>query len=135
MHNSVATFDKEGKVQAILLVEDNEHDRLLTKTILEEAGHLVYEARDGDEAINLLGQCRPDLLMTDLVMPKKEGLELIREVHRDYPDIRIIAMTGASVAVSETYLNMARALGAHSVFTKSANPDDLLQVVDQTLNR
>jgi CheY-like chemotaxis protein len=82
-------------MRTILVVDDEDAIRGLLKSTLGMAGYIVWEACNGKEASQLLEQFVPDLLITDLLMPEKEGIELIQEVRRSHPKIPIIAISGA----------------------------------------
>jgi len=81
-------------MQTILVVDDEDAIRGLIKTTLGIGGYAIREARNGKETSQLLEQFVPDLLITDLLMPEKEGIELIQEVRRSHPKIPIIAISG-----------------------------------------
>lgn len=78
----------------ILLVEDDERTRGILRHRLESMGHRVVEAPDGQEALKLYRAMPADVVLTDLVMPNKTGLELIEELRRDYGTARVIIMSG-----------------------------------------
>ena len=81
----------------ILIIDDERQIRELLRDILEDAGYDVAEAADGQEAIKIQRGEPADLIITDLIMPEKEGIETIRELKQSYPDVRIIAMSGGGV--------------------------------------
>jgi CheY-like chemotaxis protein len=110
-------------MKQILVVDDDAQIRSMLRTALEHEGYNVQEARDGKEAIsNLIGQ-NIKLIITDIVMPEKEGLETIMEMRRDSPDIKIIAISG-----SKQYLHIAKILGADYVYSK---PFSILHLIDK----
>jgi CheY-like chemotaxis protein len=119
----------------ILIVDDEEPIREVMLGILEDAGYTIRAARDGKEASQFISQGSFDLIVTDLVMPEKEGLELIKEVRRDHPAIRIVAISGAVGNVKETFLSMARAFGADFILAKPFSLEDLLHTVEQALSK
>jgi CheY-like chemotaxis protein len=103
----------------ILVIEDNADIRTLFKRRLEMSGHEVVEAADGDAGINLYRMDPTDIIITDIVMPGKEGIETIMELRQDYPDAKIIAVSGGGEAVtSSTCMRLAKHLGAQLTFTK-----------------
>src|SRR4030095_5251414 len=93
----------------ILLVDDDEQFRSMLSQSLKRAGYEVTEARNGSEGIDLYRDHPSDLIITDLIMPEKEGLETIREYRKSYPDAKIIAISGGSRNSSIDYLKMAKA--------------------------
>ena len=112
------------------MVDDVAPLRRLLSVILAEAGYEVIEASDGDEAVEAVRQRAPCLVITDLVMPQKEGLETIAEVRRLAPHAKIIAISGA---FGGRFLNIASHLGADATLAKPISADVLLQTVSDTL--
>ncbi len=112
----------------ILLVDDNEEFRGLLLGILTSDNHTVICAGDGVEAIEHFVSAPFDLVITDLVMPNKEGLETIMELHKVQPAVKIIAMTGGSDN-AQTYLMLADAFGVSKTLLKPFTRDDLLNAV------
>jgi CheY-like chemotaxis protein len=82
-------------VETVLVVDDEERIRTSTSFALEEMGYVVRSAEDGLSALRDIRQERPDILLSDLNMPGMSGFELLREVRRSFPAIRMIAMSGA----------------------------------------
>jgi DNA-binding response OmpR family regulator len=113
----------------ILIVDDDECFRTVLRETLERAGYEVLEAEDGETGLKLHHRERPDLVITDIVMPGKAGLELIAEIRRDFPGTRIIAMSGGGQANPYSYLNMARENGAESIFLKPIDREAFLAKV------
>ena len=95
----------------ILLVDDDDSFRKMLRLTLTKMGYDVVEARDGKEALVLHHQLSPDLVLTDLIMPEKEGLETIEELRRVYPGIKIIAMSGGGRLSATNYLKVAKLMG------------------------
>lgn len=110
-------------MKQILVVDDDAQIRSMLRTALEDEGYNVLEARDGKEAISHLIGLTIELVITDIVMPEKEGLETIMEMRRDSPDIKIIAISGL-----KQYLDIAKVLGADYVYSK---PFSILHLVDK----
>ena len=118
---------------SILLVDDDEQMRNLLSEILRRAGHEVEVARDGQEATELYHQRLPDLVVTDLVMPRKEGLEMIMELCRSCPQIRIIAMSGGGKMDPTPLLRAASIFGAQRILHKPFSPEEFMQAVSESL--
>jgi CheY-like chemotaxis protein len=78
----------------ILLIDDDEPVRTTLRLTLEHFGHTVIEARDGTEGLALFQHANADLVITDIVMPEKDGLEVLRELRRMHPSVKIIAISG-----------------------------------------
>jgi DNA-binding NtrC family response regulator len=117
----------------ILVIDDDPTLRRMTATILQGGGHQVDTARDGEEGSIMLESGEFDLLLTDLIMPNKEGIELIMECHRRYPDLRIIAMSGGGRHGVFDVLQAAEKLGARLTLNKPFSPQQLLDTVKQCL--
>ena len=115
----------------ILLVDEDRIMRNLLQIDLQEAGYRVLTAGDGCEAVSLVPQC-PDLLITGLVMPGMDGLELIRHWRRTYPATKIIALFKTS---GIHYLKVAQWLGADAALQKPIPPATLLEIVEQQISR
>ena len=113
----------------VLIVDDEEADRVVLRTILERSEHQVFEAKDGDQALEEYGGKNIDVVITDLQMHNVHGLELIT-ILRDFdPRPGIIAISGTG----EVQLEMAQALGATKTLTKPVMPDQLLSAVEEVL--
>ena len=116
----------------ILLVEDERTVRHLLRSILEEAGHGVIEACDGADALAQYQSHQTDLILTDLMMPRKDGLAFISEVQRQFPHAKIAAMTGGDGIMA--YADEARMLVVSCVLRKPLDLEELLQVIQGELN-
>jgi CheY-like chemotaxis protein len=111
----------------ILLVDDEERVRSLLKEVLEGEGYEIQEASSGKEALQSYARLPPDLILTDIVMPDTEGIEMIIKIRKSDPNVKIIAMSGGD------YLEMARKLGADRTLTKPFSNQTLLDAVKATL--
>ena len=116
----------------ILLIEDDDELRKVIAQSLAHAGHEVVQAADGRQGIDLFHATPFDLVLTDLVMPGKEGVETIIELHREQPTLKIIAMSGGMLR-SNFYLELAGKLGAHRTLAKPFMPAELLGAIDEVL--
>jgi DNA-binding response OmpR family regulator len=116
-------------VARILLVDDDALFREVVHKILVRAGHVVADAANGDIALTTFGRESFDLVITDIVMPDKEGLDTIRTLRRQAPDLRIIAMSGGGVGGTGDYLSVARRLGAARVLAKPFSAVELVDTV------
>ena len=117
----------------VLVVDDESEIRRLVRRVLEAEGLEVEEAPDGQEAVEACRRQPPDLMILDLIMPRKEGLETIREVKSDLPSLKIIAISGGGHGQPESYLNLARRLGAERALAKPFLPLQLVQLVNELL--
>ena len=121
----------------ILIAEDDPVSREILKDILTEAGHHVLEAKNGHEAVALYREHHPELLMSDINMPGKEGLETFRELFFDFPDMRLIAFSGGSSITERPHIKLefAENYGAVSSFTKPFERDEVLRHVEAALKQ
>lgn len=118
----------------ILIVDDNDLVRTTTRTMLQSAGHEVDETGDGNAAIALVRKTPPDLVLTDLVMPIKEGVDLIRELRRTGYGGAIIAMSGGGGETGPSaLLKLAREQGADDCVSKPFHRSDLFARVTAAL--
>src|ERR1700694_4924848 len=118
---------------SILLVDDDDQLRTMLREALTRVGYQVQEASDGQRAINLYSKHRTDLVITDLAMPEKEGIQLILELRRLNSKVKIIAMSGAGQSIIEQYLKMAKVLRAHLLPPKPFLEQELLEAVSEVL--
>lgn len=114
----------------ILLVEDDEFVRDMLCQMLRRAKHEVEGAVDGEDALEKLRAMKPDVLVTDIVMPRKSGTALISEVKQKHPDLKIIAISGGGRLDPEGYLDLSETLGADVSFKKPVDKDALLMAID-----
>ena len=117
----------------ILLVDDDDMSRGAIHKMLERAGYAVESTSDGDEVIRMYGQEAADLVITDLIMPDKDGLEIIQDLRRLNPQVRILAISGGGRVDANEYLAVARKFGAVEVLSKPFTKDDLRKAVDAAL--
>ena len=121
------------KLKSILIVDDDELTRKAFRRIFERAGYTVLEASDGNEAIRQYDSHNPDLVVTDLIMPEKEGLETLFEIKQKDNDAKIIAISGGGRIGPENYLDVAKKLGAIAAFKKPVNTEILMNVIKAAL--
>jgi CheY-like chemotaxis protein len=114
----------------ILVVDDDAGVRQVMCSMLRPAGYEVEVAENGREAIELLRERAFDLVITDLVMPEQEGIETIKQLRRDFPSVKIIAISGA---FGGDYLRIAGFLGAHRTMAKPIRMEAIIRVVEETL--
>src|ERR1700758_3315546 len=113
----------------ILLVEDDELVRDMLVQTLERAKHVVQSAANGEEATQLLQKSEPDIMVTDLIMPKKSGITLISEVKDKHPNLEIIAISGGGRLDPTGYLDLSETLGASVSFEKPIDNNALLMAI------
>jgi len=117
----------------ILVVDDDESFRQPLCQTLLCAGHEVLAAGDGREALKLYRRQPIDLVISDLVMPGKEGIETMLELRRLQPDLKIIAMSGGGYIQCIDYLQMARRLGANRTLAKPFTAQEVIEAVTSLL--
>lgn len=113
----------------ILVIDDEDPIRRMLRSTLESAGYEVVEARHGREGIALYRASPADLVITDILMSEKEGLESIIELRREFPTVKVIAMSGGSMRMNLDLLDIAERLGARRTFKKPFALGDLLAAV------
>ena len=118
----------------ILVLDDEPSILLMIKKMLERAGHEVDIALNGRDGMELFEKNKPDLLITDIIMPEKEGLETIFELRKKYPELKIIAISGGGRIGPDGYLPSAKLFGADAVFQKPLIQKEFLQAVSLLLN-
>jgi YesN/AraC family two-component response regulator len=116
-------------MKRILVVDDNIMIRKLVRNIFINEDYEIEEAEDGIEGLEMIRQNSVDLVITDIIMPKMEGLELIMHLKRDFPNIKIIAISGGK----PYYLYMAKKLGIEKIFTKPLNLHEFLNAVKKII--
>ena len=117
----------------ILVVDDDPAVCRMIEMTLDIAGHEVITILDARTAINFLESNTVDLVITDLVMPDTEGIEIIMRVSHVHPTIPIVAISGEGAEGPEEYLSIARLLGAHRTLSKPFDCRQLIEIVDQLL--
>jgi len=120
-------------MKQILVIDDEQPIRSLLKIMLEREGFDVITASDGKEGMKLFSKATVDLVITDIVMPEKEGIEIIRELRKGYPGTPVIAISGGGRNSSESYLNVAKLLGAVAILQKPVEKEKLLTAVKKAL--
>ena len=117
----------------ILIIDDEPQIRSMLKLMLERDGYQVAEAPDGIKGIKIYRQNPADLIITDLIMPNKDGIGMIIELKKEFPDVKIIAMSGGGLNKPEGYLKGAKKLGAACTLTKPIDRDEMLKAVKDVL--
>ncbi len=119
--------------RTVLVCDDEEVLRVLMRAALDPPGHEIVEARDGDESLELARTVRPDLIVLDMMMPGRTGLEVLGELRRDaeFVDTPVIVLTARAQASDR---EAATRVGASRFITKPFSPRDLCEAVEQLLN-
>lgn len=117
----------------ILVFDDDLALRTVIRSLLEGAGHEVEVAPDGEAGLDLFREGPGDIVITDIRMPNKTGNEAIMELRIEYPDVKIIVITGGGAIGTDMYMRVAEKLGADFTLSKPFDPADLLQIVNEAL--
>jgi len=117
----------------ILVIDDEDPIRRMLRAALEMEGHEVLEASEGEEAIRLYRATPADVVITDIIMPRKDGLEVIMTLRREAPELKIIAMSGGGRFDLMEPLEMAEPLGAFATLRKPFQLDTMIETVRKAL--
>lgn len=117
----------------ILVVDDDNQVRKFVAQTLHRAGHETLGACDGNDCLSLYRQNKVDLIIMDIIMPEKEGIETIIEIRRLNPCAKIIAISGGGRIGPESYLLTAKGLGALETLQKPFTTEELLSSVERVL--
>ena len=113
----------------VLVIDDEEDIRDVAKLLLESFGYEVVGVEDGRGALKALEAGAFDLVITDMLMPEMDGVELINELRRQSPDQKVLAISGGGHAPKESYLKIAQLCGAQGILAKPFNRDQLVEAV------
>jgi CheY-like chemotaxis protein len=129
----IAAATEDLPMSKILIIDDDPDVRQVMRRVLERRGHSVQEAEDGAIGIALVEAERPDVVVTDLIMPEKEGIETILDLQERFPEVRIVAVSGAEGGAEGGPLLDARLLGAAATLSKPFSVDALVRIVEGVL--
>lgn len=119
----------------ILLIDDDKLLRGTLREMLVELGCQVTEAEDGHDGLSKLERSNPDLIITDILMPNKEGIETIVELKQMRPDLPVVAISGGGGTGNMTFLEFAQKLGASRILRKPIRLDELERLVNDLRER
>ncbi len=119
----------------ILIVDDDELIRITLHTILERAGYETTMATNGQDGLAKFRACPADLIILDMILPEKGGIEALIEFRQAQPDVKIIAISGGVWGNEIDYLHTPKDLGANHCLAKPIGRDELLEVVGRLLAR
>jgi DNA-binding response OmpR family regulator len=122
-------------VTTILLIDDDPLVAFTVERMLQGGGFDVIRANDGEKGLTILKKEKIDLVITDIIMPVKEGIETIREIREHDATIPVIAVSGGGHGSGGNYLRMAQALGATEVMAKPFDQEELLAAVKRCLKQ
>jgi DNA-binding response OmpR family regulator len=115
--------------QTILIIDDDAFSRSTLRLVLEDEGYDVVCAEDGKRGLAVFAAMRPDLVITDIIMPEREGLETIGEIRKCDTAIPIVAVSGGGRLKATDLLALARNFGADAALAKPLDPDELISAV------
>ncbi len=118
---------------SVLIIEDDEAIREMLGQVLGREGFAVVTAANGRAALDVMREQTVQLVITDILMPEKEGIETIFELRRDYPGVKVIAISGGGRFEPQTYLDLAGKIGADRTLSKPFSPTHLLEVIQEVL--
>jgi len=122
-------------MKSILVIDDDQDVRSCVRNILEHSGYSVLEAENGSVGIDIFRKNSVDLVIVDLFMPEKEGIETIIELRKGYPDLKILAISGGIPGYGLGYfLHIATKLGADGILDKPFDMHQLLAKVENLLD-
>jgi two-component system chemotaxis response regulator CheY len=134
MANDRCIVPQENSVAAIIVIDDDPNIRTHLREILESEGHEIREAQNGVYGIRTQRESPADLILCDIFMPDKEGLETVRELRAEFPALKIVAMGGDSPwGACFDFLAMAKVFGASATLEKPIHPQRLLATINRVL--
>ena len=116
----------------VLLIDDEPMVRKIVRKMLERAGHEVVNVENGRAGLDRLERAPFDLIVTDIIMPDVEGIEVLMTVRERHPSIAAVAMSGGGRMGNVDFLEVARKLGAAATLEKPFTQDALLKAIDQS---
>jgi len=118
----------------ILVIDDDEQMRVLLRQVMEWSGYTVIDAENGRKGMQKQREEPVDLVITDLIMPEQEGLETITTLKREFPEVKIVAISGGGRIGPEAYLPAAQELGADLAFSKPFDVKEFVTAVRELLD-
>ena len=118
----------------ILVIEDDNEVREYIDSVLSRHGYEVETAGNGKDGVEIFRDNPVDLVITDIIMPEKDGIETIMDLKRHHSSLKIIAISGGGRAEPENYLHSAKLIGAHVTLRKPFTNEEMLQAVEDLLD-
>jgi CheY-like chemotaxis protein len=125
--------DSVMPMPSVLVIDDQPELCRTIKAMLEKSGYQVSTAANGREAAGLIAGNTFDLVLTDVIMPQRDGLQVIMDVRKTNPELPVIVMTGVGDVQGDYYLQLAADLGARGILHKPFSGQELLNLVAQAL--
>ena len=121
-------------MKRVLIIDDDEAILRMMNKLISREGYEVMTASNGDEATYILkDDSMFDLVITDIIMPKKEGIEIVTMLKNEFPEIKVIAISGGGRFSPAGYLKAADILGAHKTFIKPFNHREMLNAINELI--
>lgn len=117
----------------ILIIEDDEEVREYLERVLSRAGYECSSAPNGKAGVEVFNNDPADLVITDIIMPEKDGIETIMDLRRKNSSLKVIAISGGGRAEPENYLHSAKLLGANRTMKKPFTNEEMLEAIRQLL--
>jgi CheY-like chemotaxis protein len=117
----------------ILIIDDDDGFREMLHEMLEREGFIIFSAPDGAEGIKIYMKENPELVITDIIMPEKEGLETILELKKNAPELKIIAISGGGRSQPGDYLRIAKYFGAIKTLAKPFSKIEILEAISEVM--
>ena len=128
----MTTADKKS----VLIIDDDDFVRSMVLKLVETFGYTATGARDGVQALEMLATMKtPSVVITDMVMPKKDGVETVKELRIKFPRLKIIAVSGGGRTEQGDHLELARKAGADEIISKPIDPKQLKAVLRLLMER
>ena len=117
----------------VIVADDDPEVRRFLRLILKREGYYVMVGRDGNDVLELADERKIDAIITDVIMPRKDGIEAIAQVKERYPKVRIIAISGGGQKNNEDFLKSAEMMGANYTIAKPFEANEILEVLKKAL--
>lgn len=124
---------KLGSMKTVLIIDDESLVRATVARMVEREGHRVVQAANGLEGIRAFDREKVDLVVCDIIMPEKEGIETIGEIRRKDPSVKIIAISGGGRTENVNFLEMAQRLGADHILAKPFGREEFTALLRKSL--
>ena len=125
-------FDLDNKYK-ILVVDDDSDSRYMLRFLLEKEQHQVFEATDGKQGLKIFSEIKPDIVITDIVMPEKDGISLIKELREIDHSLPVIAITSDIHGRANEFLKLSKQVGATTVLEKPIAHDNLATALFESI--
>jgi CheY-like chemotaxis protein len=121
----------DDDMATILVIDDDQEVRDFLVAVLERAGHEVTTAGNGRDGVAMFREHAVQVVITDIIMPEKDGIETILDLRREHPDLKVIAISGGGRTTPENYLHSARLLGADRAMRKPFKNEEILRAIEE----